>query len=292
MAERIDAVGEPNRASARALLMTLLGEFVLPAAGHAWTAHLVGALGLAGVEERAARQAIARTATAGWLINDRVGRQVRWHLSDPAIRMLREGTERIYGFGRHIAAWDRQWLLLFLALPESRRDLRYRLRVQLRWAGFATTGNGVWLSPWTDREPEAARIVEALGITSQARTFLGPLGRLGDPRSLLADAWDLVALDRTYRDFITRHHGPLPVDGRRAFASLTRLVHDWRRFPGLDPGLPAELLPDPWAGRAATELFHQRHGELAPAAHHWWAQETNPNGSSLHGLDEVPVAGG
>ena len=30
------------------------------------------------------------------------------------------------------------------------------------------------------------------------------------------------------------------------------LVHAWRRFPWIDPGLPAQFLPAPWRGTAAA----------------------------------------
>ena len=62
--------------SARALLLTLLGEFVLPDGGRAWAATLIEALSLLDVEARTARQAIARTARAGLLASERSGRRV------------------------------------------------------------------------------------------------------------------------------------------------------------------------------------------------------------------------
>jgi len=36
-------------------------------------------------------------------------------------------------------------------------------------------------------------------------------------------------------------------------------VHEWRRFPFLDPQLPAELLPPQWIGARAAAVFHDRH---------------------------------
>ena len=46
----------------------------------------------------------------------------------------------------------------------------------------------------------------------------------------------------------------------------TRLVHEWRRFPFLDPRLPSELLPPGWIGARARELFAARHSEWDRAA--------------------------
>src|SRR5664279_5714247 len=84
--------------SARGLLFTVLGEFVLPAGGSAWTSAFIDVLARLGVEEKASRQALMRTAAGGWLTSERVGRRTRWRLTESGERLLTEGTERIYGF--------------------------------------------------------------------------------------------------------------------------------------------------------------------------------------------------
>jgi phenylacetic acid degradation operon negative regulatory protein len=53
---------------------------------------------------------------------------------------------------------------------------------------------------------------------------------------------------------------------RDAFATRSRLVHEWRRFLFLDPALPDEVLPAGWPGHRAAQLFDQAAGELLPAA--------------------------
>jgi phenylacetic acid degradation operon negative regulatory protein len=54
-------------------------------------------------------------------------------------------------------------------------------------------------------------------------------------------------------------------------AALMMLVHQWRRFPLLDPDLPAELLPVGWPGGAAAGRFRTLHDHLTPPARQWWA---------------------
>jgi phenylacetic acid degradation operon negative regulatory protein len=49
-------------------------------------------------------------------------------------------------------------------------------------------------------------------------------------------------------------------------------VHAWRRFPWIDPGLPAQFLPVPWSGTAAAKLFARRHAEWADEAIREWKQ--------------------
>ena len=49
-----------------------------------------------------------------------------------------------------------------------------------------------------------------------------------------------------------------------AFAARFHLVHEWRKFLFADPGLPEELLPADWPGRAAAELFATEASRLKP----------------------------
>ena len=48
----------------------------------------------------------------------------------------------------------------------------------------------------------------------------------------------------------------------------TRVMDEWRAFPGLDPDLPGELLPDAWPRAAARELFIATYDLLGPLAAH------------------------
>ena len=73
---------EVGAGSARGLLFTLLGEFVLPDEGGAWTSAVLAAFERMGVAEKATRQALMRTSNAGWLRADKVGRR-RFHLIAP-----------------------------------------------------------------------------------------------------------------------------------------------------------------------------------------------------------------
>jgi phenylacetic acid degradation operon negative regulatory protein len=55
-----------------------MGEFVLPNGGVAWTQTFIDVLARFAVEAGTTRQALSRTATAGWLEAERVGRRTRW----------------------------------------------------------------------------------------------------------------------------------------------------------------------------------------------------------------------
>jgi phenylacetic acid degradation operon negative regulatory protein len=43
-------------------------------------------------------------------------------------------------------------------------------------------------------------------------------------------------------------------------------VHEWRKFPFLDPDLPAEMLPAGWPRERAHDLFTERHDAWSTTA--------------------------
>ncbi|MEV5848547.1 PaaX family transcriptional regulator C-terminal domain-containing protein [Streptomyces sp. NPDC051985] len=265
---------EIGEVSARSLLMTMLGEYVLPQGRPVWTSALVDALARFGVEEKSARQSLARTGAEGWLASERVGRRVRWALTPPGRRLLTEGAQRIYDFGSGEAAWDGTWLVVLASVPEAKRDLRHRVRTQLTWAGFGSPEPGVWITPHADREAEALGVLKELGLTDGAMSFTASYGAVGSEAAMVARAWDLSEVEERYEAFIDEFTGLRPADGDAVLHAQTKLVHEWRRFPFLDPRLPPKLLPPGWNGARAAALFHSRHAEWSPAALARWTELT------------------
>lgn len=263
--------GSAGVQSSRGLLMTVLGEFMLPHDGGAWTQTLVAAMELVGVRDKAARQALARMDERGWLHRERVGRQTRWTLTDHATGLLQAGAERIYGFARETRIWDGKWLLLLASVPERDRHVRYRMSLGLNWAGFGSIGQGIWISPWLRQEPVAVQLLGGLGV--EATSFCAELGELGSGPALADQAWDLPQLRFQYEEFLadTVDLEDASITESAAAAALAGLVHRWRRFPFLDPELPAGVLPTDWPGPVATKRFAEMRAALLPAAHEWWS---------------------
>jgi phenylacetic acid degradation operon negative regulatory protein len=257
-------------ASAPSLLLTILGEFALPHGRPVWTATLLELMGELDMAEKAIRQAIMRTAESGWVEGSRVGRQAQWALTDAGIRLLREGTERIFGFATQDRPWDGRWLVTSINAPENQRALRHKLRTQLGWAGLGALNSVTWLTPWADREPEVRRVLDELNLLGSSWSFLATSGEIGDERSLTRTAWDLEDIERRYESFLELAARRRPRTDRQALLAQIRLVQEWRRFPLLDPGLPHELLPPQWSGHRAAAVFRERHAAWAPRAQAAW----------------------
>jgi phenylacetic acid degradation operon negative regulatory protein len=293
---------EAGAGSARGLLFTLLGELVLPSEEAAWTGAVLAAFARLGIAEKAARQALMRTANAGWLQPEKVGRRTRWRLTPAARKLLTDGARRIYSFGP-AAEWDGQWVLAQVRIPESDRSARHEVRTRLAWAGFGSLGPSLWISPHANREPEAIRVLTEAGVAADAHVFVarrtglsapaqsapaqsdtaqsdtaqsdtaqsdtGP-GRavLAGTRAMVASAWDLPAIEAEYEQFVDAFGASeTPHD---VLVRQLELVHAWRRFPALDPSLPRELLPPRWTGIAAAELFADRRQRWLPDARREW----------------------
>lgn len=259
-----------DRASARSLLLTILGEFVLPGDEAVPTRVFIEALGALGRKAGATRQALTRSADAGWLDSQREGRETLWSLTGETRSTLRFGARRIYGFGSAQRTWNGEWLLLRVPVPEGRRDLRSKLQKRLAWAGFGAVGSELWIGPHAAREAEAAEVLASLELIGNAASFRARPGEVGTIRPLVAEAWDLEAIAHRYRTFLLGLRRLRPAGPRASFVAVTRLVHRWRSFPFVDPQLPAEFLPDDWIGYRAGQRFRELHDRWSPSAQAWW----------------------
>jgi phenylacetic acid degradation operon negative regulatory protein len=255
--------------SAGGLLFTVLGEFVLPGGRSAWTSTFIDVLARLGVEEKASRQALMRTAEKGWLRSERVGRRTRWALTPDAERLLTEGASRIYSFGGHALDWDGRWLLVLTRIPETERAARHLLRTRLSWAGFGSPAPGVWLSAHTERLAEAEQALRQAGVLDEAPIFVVEHRGGADMAEMARRAWDLAAIEQSYREFLAGFEAR---DVSDPLAGQVDLVHAWRRLPCLEPALPLELLPPDWCGGRAARLFGRQHDRLAAGANAEWSR--------------------
>jgi phenylacetic acid degradation operon negative regulatory protein len=252
------------------MLLTVLGEFVHPRATSVWTATLIDAMAVLGVEEKSARQALTRTASEGLLTSTRHGRRVLWDLTEHGSGLLEEGTNRIYGFMRQRHPWDGRWLVLAVAIPETQRQLRHRLRTRLTWLGLGSSTSGLWITPDATKDHDVHEVVRDLGLEDQAFAWIGPASGIGDESRLLDDAWDLDDVEDRYLGFLEAFESRRAESPREAFIAQVEMVQEWRRFPFLDPDLPGELLDHDWPGPRAAAAFHDRHARWHRLAQTEW----------------------
>jgi phenylacetic acid degradation operon negative regulatory protein len=272
MSEQLDDVTDQGRGTQpRALIVTIYGLYAREAGGWLSVAALIRLMATVGVEEPAVRSSISRLKRRGILVAEKVGGVAGYALSEQARAILLEGDRRI--FERPRAAADDGWLLAVFSVPESERDKRHQLRSRLAWLGFGTVASGVWIAP-VHVEPEARDVLVSSGLSEYVDLFRAEYVAFHPERHEVASWWDLDGLERMYEEFVAEH-GPVLARWRRrrrtddavAFADYVQVLTHWRRLPYLDPGLPAELLPDRWRGSQAADIFFELSERLSAAAH-------------------------
>ena len=247
-----------------------MGEYVLPQQKPVWTSTFVSALALLGIEEKAARQALGRTNAQGLIKSTRSGRRASWELTPYGRTVLSEGTERIYGFLRQRRPWDGRWLVLSIPIPETHRQLRQRLATRLTWLGLGTPTAGLWITPHTERMTDVQGVLDELQVNEQADAWAG--ASLGPDRggNLIARAWQMEDVATHYRKFLSDYRDAAPPTDRDVFVTQVQMIQSWRRFPFIDPDLPAELLSGDWPGSQAANVFHRQHARWHLTAQSVW----------------------
>ena len=186
--------GETGGVNARSALFDLYGDHLRSRGSQAPVAALVRLLAPLGITEPAARTAVSRMVRQGWLAPVRCGPGLAGYALTPrAARRLDEAAERIYRRGD--PAWDGRWHVLVIERirDRARRD---RVRAALGYLGYAPLGETTWISPRPSVELDPLLEAERL----PAERFVASYD--GDPRGLLARAWDLDGLGRAYQRWL------------------------------------------------------------------------------------------
>ena len=260
----------------RALIVTIYGLYARETGGWLSVAALIRLMAELGVDEAAVRSSISRLKQRGILEPRRQGGAAGYALSTLGRDILAEGDQRI--FERPRARPADGWVLAVFSVPEAERGRRHALRARLTWLGFGTVSAGVWIAPG-QLAAETQEVLERAGVSGYVSLFRAEYLAFGDLREQVGRWWDTARLQELYQAFLEAAEPVLArwegddaagcaADGE-AFADYVRALTAWRRLPFLDPGLPAELLPDGWNGLRADEAFAALRGRLAgPARAH------------------------
>lgn len=256
----------------KSLILDIYGRYAPQFHGWIAVGNLIELMGLLDVDEQAVRSAVSRM-TRRSLLTPEVRGTVRGYRTTPeAEEVFADADRRIYTSMEPAQASD-GWVLVSFSMPESERDKRHVLRSKLMWHGMGNLTSGLWIAP-ARILADIVDTVKALGFGEYTDVFHASYEGMGEVDELVRRSWDLPALAVSYEHFL-HAHAPVrdrlkrrgtPVSGEEAFTSYTRALHEWRKFPYLDPGLPTDLLPSPWPGRRAAELFGDLRARLEPLA--------------------------
>lgn len=258
------------------MIVTLYGDYIRHVGGSIWIGSLIRLLTYFGISQQAVRSTVSRMTRRELLRIDRIGTRSYYSLTEKSARMMEEGAARIFHFHSSRDAWDGQWHLVTYSIPENEREARDRLRQELAWMGFGMLTNALWVSPH-DYHHEVEQLADSLGIHSRIELFTARHDGFSRQTDIVARCWDLSRINARYAAFIDKYKPVYEEHCRRLtngddldpsqyFVHRFNLIHEYRRFPYIDPELPEELLPSDWCGDKAATLFREYHDLLADKA--------------------------
>ncbi len=248
-------------------IFTLYGDVVArhTSDGALAISSLVRLMASFGLSEAAVRQAVSRMSRQGWLQAHKSGNRAFYRVTERGKRRIDELSPRIYG---PVVEWDGRWRMLTYAVAENQREGRDRLRKELAVLGWAPLSASTWLSP-RDALAEVEETARAAGVHENVDLFVADHRGPQSDRDLLRKCWDLEAIANAYRDFIHAYESRLvgeresrSLTPEQAFVERLWLVHDYRKFTYIDPGLPSTLLPAHWPGTTAAALFREYYAAI------------------------------
>lgn len=266
----------------RAAMLTLYGDYVLRRGSEIGIGSLVRLLGNFGLSEQAIRSAVSRMCRSGLLKAKRINRKSYYSLTSEGHTMLTAGAQRI--FQRKQFQWDGNWNMVTYSIPESIREARDRLRLELGWMGYGAISEATWISPY-DLTSEVKNLLHRLNIDEYVHIFSARHQGNTDPKKIVARCWDLGKIHQKYADFLNEYRPKLEAHLKRLHAGVTiapsecfvarfNLIHEYRKLPYFDPDLPSELLPDNWLRPEAAALFDEYHNLLTEKADEYFNSVT------------------
>lgn len=157
-------------------------------------------------------------------------------------------------------------------IPEEIRNVRDELRKELVWSGFGMLSSSCWISA-NNLEKQVYDLIEKYDIESYVDFFIAEYAGPHENQRLVNKSWDIEEINGKYQAFISEYSQRYIIDKNKiqkgnmsdaeCFVERTRLVHVYRKFLFVDPGLPEELLPNKWLGNHAAALFSDYYKELA-----------------------------
>jgi phenylacetic acid degradation operon negative regulatory protein len=269
---------------ARSMLFTLYGDYVRHYGSTIWIGSVITLMAELGFTPSAVRAAVSRMTRQGWLVSIRSGRSSFYALSARGQERIDEAAQRI--FKLHPERWDGRWRILTIVAPQSDRKRRDHLRRELAWMGFAGLSRGVFLAP-NDLFDRIDSLAERHDLAGGVETFVAEHGGPSPDAHLAARYWDLGAIDAAYAEFVAEwqprleRHRAAGSSGETlsdavCFVEKTRLVHAFRKFLFIDPGLPQELLPERWTGLDARGVFSACYHLLGEGALRFFERHYRP----------------
>jgi len=150
--------------------------------------------------------------------------------------------------------WDGKWRIISYEIPESKREIRDRLRREMQGWGLGPWHRSFWLTP----HPVLERLKE-LVVGKEEEKYIQAFSAdhsFGENKSMIEKVWMIKELDKRYREMFKKWHDILAKDGDKVDKFLL-VISEYVSILRDDPGLPKQLVGEQWIGFEANNIFKE-----------------------------------
>lgn len=195
------------------------------------------------------------------LIEKEEGKETETKISN--YRLTEKGFLRLcleFPFFRFLKAeWDGLWRIISYEIPEKKREIRDRLRREMRGWGLGPWHRSFWLTP----HPVISELKD-LTYGKEEEKYIQAFEAThiyGDMEVLVEKVWARSQLDSRYRELFKKWHTVLSKDIAN-IEKMKEIVYRYIEILRDDPGLPTSLVGTKWIGYEAFEIFKEVRGIL------------------------------
>lgn len=152
------------------------------------------------------------------------------------------------------AKWDGKWRILSYEIPETKRELRDKLRRQVAGWGLGPWHRSFWLTP----HPIIGSLRE-LVFGKEEEKYVQAFESnhvFGDRDVLIEKVWGRSGLEKKYRELFKKWHLILSQSEEKA-EKLKKVSTEYVVLLRQDPGLPVELIGSNWIGNEAFNIYKE-----------------------------------
>lgn len=150
--------------------------------------------------------------------------------------------------------WDGKWRIISYEIPESKREIRDRLRREMQGWGLGPWHRSFWLTP----HPVFERLKE-LVFGKEEEKYIQAFSAdhsFGERTILIEKVWLIKELDKKYREMFKKWHDILAKEGDKIDKFL-QVISEYVSILREDPGLPKQLVGEGWIGFEANNIFKE-----------------------------------
>ncbi len=182
--------------------------------------------------------------------------------SDPAMASSYKLTEKgffelclQFPFFRFLKInWDGKWRIISYEIPETKREIRDRLRREMQGWGLGPWHRSFWITP----HPIIQNLKELVFGREEEKYIQAFESQhvFGDRDILIEKVWERSNLDKSYRELFKKWHEILSSNEEK-IEKLEKVIYEYVKILKIDPGLPKELIGQSWIGFEGWSIFRE-----------------------------------